>query len=317
MSIAEPRDGTVVIVTYNSADHIVECLDALAGDRARWDVVVVDNGSVDDTPRIVAERFPWVCLERPMGNLGFAGGCNLGATHATGEYLIFLNPDVVVAPGALDALVSGARANGAAAAGARLVDDSGEYQHGFAVRRFPGFAYLALDLCLLNRVWRRNPVAERVACSGFDPDRSQAVEQPAGASLLVRREVFERLGGFDEQFHPLWFEDVDLCRRIRGSGHAIWYIAEARMRHAGGHSVESLDAAAAKAYWYANLMRYARKHLGPLSSAALRAFVVVGAAQRALLTYAGDGRGRHSAGAQLRVAGRALAHGDVKRWYAL
>lgn len=316
MSSTPPARGAIVIVSYNSAAHLAPCLESLEPSRGEWEVVVVDNGSRDASRALVRDRFPWVRLVEPAENLGFAGGCNRGAraAGAAGEYLLFLNPDTVVFPGALDALVRTAEAHGAAAVGGNLVNEDGSFQAGFAARRYPSWTFLAFDLLLVNRIFPRNPAARRADWRDFVPDRDREIEQPAGACFLVRRDTFERVGGFDERFHPLWFEDVDLAQRIRAAGGTLWFSAGARVQHATGHSIASLSATAVKGYWYANLIRYARKHYSPRQAAALRGLVGVGSAARALLSLFQRG-GAGAALGQLRVAWAALRSGDVRSWY--
>ena len=93
----------------------------------------------------------------------------------------------------------------------------------------------------------------------------RVVEQPAGAFLMVRRQVWEELGGFDESFFPLWFEDVDFCRRIRDRGWSLYYVPEAVAKHTGGHSILSLTLEMRRIYWYRSLLRYSAKHFHPLA----------------------------------------------------
>jgi len=312
--VTDAGAGAVVLVTYNSARHIGVALQALGAYAPTSRAIVVDNGSADGTLDVVRGSHPEACVVVPGRNLGFAGGCNAGArAMPDADWYLFLNPDVVVGPGSVDAMLRTLRERGAGATGARLHDEAGAYQHGFAVRAFPSAAYLALDLLLLNRLWPGNPVLRAVRNDRFDPERTQPVEQPAGAALMVDGPLFRALGGFDERFHPLWFEDVDLCRRIRSAGREIWFVADARMAHVGGHSVASLDAASAKAYWYANLMRYARKHFSPATAAMLRVCTVIGALLRGALALASEGVG--GAARQLVVAWRAATRGDVALWY--
>jgi GT2 family glycosyltransferase len=89
------------------------------------------------------------------------------------------------------------------------------------------------------------------------------VEQPAGAFLMTRRDLWESLGGFDEGFHPVWFEDVDFCRRAADAGYRIEYIPQVRAEHVGGHSIRKLPAASMEVYWYDSLLRYGAKHFRP------------------------------------------------------
>ena len=297
-----------MIVAYNSDHHISSCLDSLRASAPGWEVVVVDNGSVDGTAQRVAGGYPEVTLVEPGRNLGFAGGCNAGAARCGPvDYLLFLNPDVRVQPGALDRLVALVEMRGAAAAGPRMVSGDGRFQIGFAVRRFPTWWFLALDLCLVNRVWPRNPLAVRVKQSDLDYTVDQPVLQIAGACLLVRRDAYVAVGGFDERFTPLWFEDVDFCWSLNEAGRTVWYCSGAEVIHVGGHSISRLGAFHAKAYWYANMMRFAQKRFGAVRSRALRPLVVLGATLRGVIG---------ASPSQLRVAWRALRSGDVATWYA-
>ena len=98
-------------------------------------------------------------------------------------------------------------------AAGKLVDKTGVAQKGFTIRRFPTPASLIFELFGINRLWPSNPVNRRYRYLDRDLDQPGPVEQPAGAFLMFRRDVWKRLRGFDESFHPVWFEDVDYCRR--------------------------------------------------------------------------------------------------------
>ena len=126
----------------------------------------------------------------------------------------------------------------------------------------------------------RNPVNRRYRCLDLDPNKPAAVEQPAGACLLVRRSSFEDCGGFDEGFYPLWFEDVDLCRRLRQQGGTILYWPQVRVRHQGGHSQENLSFSEKQIYWYRNMLYYVRKHCSWGTGLGIRAALVCGVGLR-------------------------------------
>ena len=113
------------------------------------------------------------------------------------------------------------------------------------------------------------------------------MEQPAGACLLVKRSVWEAVGGFDEGFYPLWFEDVDFCLRLHARGWRIVYEPRARFRHAGGHSLTALGASEQQLYWYWNLLRYFRKHHSRLGVGMLRGGIFLGMLLRILATTLG------------------------------
>src|SRR5262245_46737796 len=206
-------DIGIVIVTYNSVPHIGPCLDAAKVTGA--DIVVVDNASSDDTTNEVTRR--GVRLLANVSNRGFAAAVNQGITALDRKYILLLNPDAVIA-GGLDALRRACELPGAAGAGGLLLGGDGRPQVGFMVRGLPTVPALALEALLLNRVWPNNPINRKYR--GLDADYSalSKVEQPAGAFLMVRRDVWEELRGLDEGFYPLWFEDVDFCRRAVNAG---------------------------------------------------------------------------------------------------
>src|SRR5690606_20317112 len=164
---------------------------------------------------MAARDFPTVTLIASPVNLGFAGGVNAGVHASATPWVLVLNPDVVVDEAAVTRLLDGATSAAAGAsgrvgaAGACLTGADGHPQAGFAVRRFPTLATLAVDLLLVDQLWPRNPVTMRYLAADLDLTIDQDVEQPAAACLLVRREAFDAVGGFDEGFHPAWFEDVD------------------------------------------------------------------------------------------------------------
>ena len=264
---------SIIIVTYNSERWIGRCLESLVGSGA--EIVVVDNGSKDDTAEVV-RRFPTARFLQATRNLGFAGACNFGARQSAGSALLFLNPDTVRQT-PLDRLEEVLRnAPNVAAVAPRLVNAQGKDQTGFNVRRLPTRAALLFEILLLNRVFPGNPVNRRYRCLDFDPEKASEVEQPAGACLLVRRESFERCGGFDEGFFPLWFEDVDLCLRLRQKGGTILYCPQVRFEHAGGHSLEAMSFSEKQVYWYRNLLYYVRKRFGWATGLMIRGALLVG-----------------------------------------
>lgn len=281
-----PPLGSIVIVTFNSAEHIQACLRSLH--EPGWERIVVDNGSRDATVELARSHSgTQVCAS--ADNLGFAGAARQGVRWARGELLLFLNPDVVAEPGALAALRAAVEPNEVGAAGGRLLNPNGTTQAGFVVRRFPTLATALAEILLLNRIFPGNPWNRRYRCLGMDYERAAAVEQPAGACLLVKRQAWEAVDGFDERFFPLWFEDVDLCRRLRARGWKIVYEPRARFRHAGGHSLDAVPERERQVYWYRNLRRYFQKHHGRLAGVVLRMGILAGMLLRVAATLVGVG----------------------------
>lgn len=274
-----------VVVTHNSASVIDNCLHSLENIA---EIVVVDNGSTDDTCRVVANRTGVRLIANPQ-NRGFAAAANQGVKATVSPVVLFLNPDVRLESD-LCALCEELGADGVGAATGRLLDENGRTQVGFNVRAFPSPASLAFEALLVNRIWRGNPVNRRYRGLDLDYDRPQNVEQPAGAFLLVRREVLEQVGLWDERFYPIWFEDVDLCRRIRQAGYSIRYVPACRARHQGGHSVGQISLDQRQLYWYGSLLTYADKYFSPAARVGMRIGVALGALLRMLGAV---GRGEH------------------------
>jgi N-acetylglucosaminyl-diphospho-decaprenol L-rhamnosyltransferase len=267
----------IIIVTYNSAAEIGECLDAALASGG--DIVVVDNASTDGTAGEVVRR--GVRFLANAENRGFAAAVNQGFAVLNNPYVLLLNPDAVVQT-SLEPLRQACDIPGCAGAGGQLVGQNGQPQVGFMVRALPTPATLALEALLLNRIWPANPVNRRYRCRGWDCSLRSRVEQPAGAFFMVRRAVWEELGGFDEDFRPLWFEDVDFCRRIRDRGFSLFYIPEAVAKHTGGHSVPGLPLEMRLIYWYRGLLRYSAKHFHPFAFRAVCLAVVTGSFLRGL-----------------------------------
>ncbi len=256
-------------------------------------VVVIDNASIDSTLDEVRARNA-VRIVANRENRGFAAGVNQGveaekpvqppispkagetgdspgfsaragetgdspgfSSPGFSEYYLLLNPDVYLRTG-IEPLVEATRQNGLAAG--RLTDETGKTQEGFTIRRFPTPLTLWFELLGLNRMWPSNPVNRRYRYLDRDLDSGAVVEQPAGAFLMFRKDVWERLGGFDEGFQPIWFEDVDFCLRAARLGYKPYYEPKVAAEHVGGHSILRIGVGCRQQYWCASLLRYAAKH---------------------------------------------------------
>lgn len=225
----------VAIVTYQSAEQISACLESLKNSTgvAIEMIAVVDNASTDKTAGLIAEDFPAVDLIRSEENLGFGAATNLGSGKGKSEYLLVLNPDVSLAPDALAALVETMRSNPRIGiAGCRLLLPDGSEDHA-ARRSFPTpLSALSHFAGLSKRV--RSPKAMQAYLA---PDSAAGGEVDAvnGALMLIRREWFEQLGGFDESYW-MYMEDLDLCWRFRERGWLTWYQPSVQAVHVKGAS---------------------------------------------------------------------------------
>lgn len=296
----------IIIVTYNSASEIGPCLDAAA--RTGAEIVVIDNASSDGTLAEIERRSVRVIANRQ--NRGFAAAVNQGFAVLKTSYVLLLNADSVLLT-ALEPLRAACDLPRSAGAGGCLLGPDGRPQTGFMARQLPTAATLALEVLLLNRVWPSNPVNRRYRLIGRDHSTQFPVEQPAGAFLMVRREVWQQVGGFDEGFFPLWFEDVDFCCRIRQRGLSLHYVPEAVAKHTGGHSIRPLPVEMRRFYWYRSLLRYSAKHFRPWARRAVCAAVVLGSLPRSIVESALHRSLKPIAayGTVVRLAGRCMFSG--------
>jgi len=273
----QPRvlDLSILIVTWNSERWIDRCVRSIpaACEGLAYEVVVYDNASADATTSHLHDA----TVIRSASNSGFAAGTNRAFQASKGRYAFFLNPDCELAPAALTRLVEFLDRNAnAAAAAPLLIDESGDSQREFQLRRLPTLASLVAEVLLIDKIFPGNATTARHRYRDLDLDEPQRVEQPAAAAFLLRREVINEIGPLDEQFSPAWFEDVDYCRRLAEKGKEVWVVPAAQARHFGGASLEHITFGLFTDIWYLNMWRYARKWLRPSQAEALRWVIIAG-----------------------------------------
>jgi len=257
---------SVCIVNWNTRDCLHECLTALgqcppAG--AEMEVIVVDNASADGSAAMVASEFSPVSLIGNSDNKGYAEGNNQALERATGDFLLLLNPDVVVHPGSLTrALAFMAEHPDAGALGCRLVGADGETQR--SVRGFPDPGPVLWDAAGLSRLFPRSRLFGAYRMTFFDYDRVSEVDQPMGSFLLLTRAALDKVGLMDPQF-PIFFNEVDWCWRAkRAGGFRIYYTPDAVVTHYGGSSTRQVKAAMIRES-HRSLLRFYDKHYARLT----------------------------------------------------
>jgi len=260
------------------------CVRSLLAHAADCDIIVVDNNSTDASLDGVEVFKPALRIVKNDRNVGFAAANNVGWRVSTSGDVLFLNPDTECLEGSIQSLEATMDSNPTAmAVGGALVSLDGIVQKGFNVRGFPSLGSVAADMFLLDEAWPKNPWTSRYRLSNFDHLSLCQVDQPAAACLMVRRETLRQTAGFDDRFFPAWFEDVDLCRRIRNMGGTILYQPAAKFLHHGGSSLERLPREAFLEYYCTNLLRYFKKHHGLREAQKVRTLVVAGMRLRAAL----------------------------------
>jgi N-acetylglucosaminyl-diphospho-decaprenol L-rhamnosyltransferase len=292
-----------VIVTADSREMVLECLNHLESPLLD-DVVVVDNGSTDGTAAAVAQRHPDTRVIRLEQSRGLAEPYNMGARTGSAGLVLFLNDDVLADEGAIEKLEAALRSRpSSVAAAGRMVDpSSGKTQVEYQPRRFPTVMRFLAAFVGMERIWRTNPWSGSHRRHPLADDQVVTVEQPPGACLLVRRRVFEQVGGWDEQFE-FWFEDVDLARRLREHGDVL-YVPMASFRHVGGHSTRRLSQAEIVRRSYRGALRYADKHFNRPQQVATGVLFALASGTRGLLLRRSN---RELASVYRRVAAEALA----------
>lgn len=287
---APPMLTDVVIVNWNSKELLRRCLRSLAaldpGERQGIGrVVVVDNASTDgsaDVPDLAAQ-LPLEVMSN-SSNMGFAAACNRGAAAGCGGAILFLNPDVVVAAGAI-ARPAGHLAAGEAAqigiVGIKLCDADGTPQR--CTVRFPTPLRLCAQSIGLDRLLPGLGVG--VFDSGWDHATTRDVDQVMGAFLVIRRSLFQSLGGFDERFF-VYYDDVDLCYRARLAGWRSVHLAEAHAEHDGQGTTRQVKDVRLF-YILRSRLLYARKHFSkPGQTAVALATLALEPVSRAALLLA-------------------------------
>lgn len=229
---------TIVVVSFNTREMTLACLRSIFAQTARtpFDVIVVDNQSLDCSADAIEEEFGGrVTLIRSTVNLGFAGANNLAARRAKGDFLLLLNPDTVVLDRAIDRLLAFAEEHPAAGIwGGRTVFADGSLNPSSCWRR-PTLWSLLCQASGLSSLFRRSSVFNPEAMGGWKRDTVREVDIVTGCFLLIRRSLWERLGGFDPAFF-MYGEEADLCLRARALGIRPIVTPEATIVHHGGAS---------------------------------------------------------------------------------
>lgn len=265
-------DLSVIIVSWNVCDYLRDCLTSLraSSPRSRIEAIVVDSASTDSTPAMVRSEFPDVHLIEPGSNVGFSRGNNLGMLASAGRYLFLLNPDTKVLEHTVDSMVAYLDKHPEIGVlGPQLLEPYGTVQP--SRRRFP-----TLWTGIFESTWLQSMAPQRVLADyymrDFRDDEIVQADWLYGAAFVVRREVFEQLGGFDEGFF-MYSEELDWHKRIKEAGWQVVYYPAAQVIHYGGKSSDKA-VASRHIYFQTSKVRYFRKHHGPLAGQFMRLFLL-------------------------------------------
>lgn len=255
-------DLSICIIAWNVREVLRDCLSSIrqTAPELDYEILVVDNSSRDGTGEMVEAEFPEAILIRDTTNRGFAAGCNRAIRAGRGRYLLLLNPDTLVTAGALEEMVRFLdRRPEAGGAGPKLLNPDGSRQP--SVRGFPTFASAFGRFTILGKLGFFRRAGSDYLQAGFDGGRPAVVDQPMGAALFLRREALDEVGLLDEGFF-LYFEEVDLCRRLTRAGRPLWYNPAAEIVHRGGESTGQ-EEGRALLHFFQSQFRYFEKVYPP------------------------------------------------------
>lgn len=268
---------SVCIVNWNTEELLRACLRSLTEIQKKTgfslEIIVVDNASADDSAPMVAREFPHVLLIENTENMGYARGNNQALDHSTGDYILFLNPDTEIPSNIFEPLVKKIESDPAlGVVTCQLRNFDGSIQHfcsGLPTLYDEIFLQTGLDL-----EYPDNPRAGHRTMSYFDHNCEWYVEQPPGTFLFVRRSVVNTVGGLDEQF-PIFFNDVDWCKRVHDAGWKILFTPEVFIYHHKSASIKkNLEKHITDAFFMRRL--YYQKHFHSVWTALLSFFAPFG-----------------------------------------
>ena len=263
-----------IVVTHNSERHLTDLLDSLpaAFDAVPWTTIVVDNGSADGTLALARARDD--CLVVASSNTGYAAGLNEGVRHAGhADYILALNPDATLHPGAVGAMIDETTRAGVGVVAPLVVEADGELSH--SLRREPTLARVG------GLSFTRRPRFSEIVYEDSAYGRAHPVDWAMGAVILVTRECWDELNGFDESFF-LYSEETDFCLRARDNGWLTYYTPNARAMHIGGGSGESATTHTMK---MVNRLRIFRRRHGVIKSSLYYALMVITEVRRGILGH--------------------------------
>lgn len=263
----------IVIVSYNCRESLRACLARVRDGR----VIVVDNASTDDTAAMVRAEFPEVALIENSQNRGFAAACNQGIVTSEQPFVLLLNPDTLITDNAVRQLLAAMEKRpDVGACGPRILNADGSPQ--VSIRKFPALGALVCDELGLSVALPRLFTGYRL--SAWPLERTGEVDQLGGSCLMLRRSALDAVGLLDERFF-VYFEEVDLCRRLWNVDWRVLYLYEATIIHVGGQSSKTNRSSSLR-YRYRSLFSFYRKYHSRWQLFLLKLAVQCGAALRAL-----------------------------------
>jgi hypothetical protein len=253
---------SICIVSYQACGYLRQCLDSIESNppKADYEVIVVDNASTDGTVEMLGAEFPSVHVIRNPANAGFTLPMNQALRQASGAFLLLLNPDTLVHPGAFDHLLIFMDAHPEAGiCGPKVLNTDGTLQK--PCRRGESTPWAVITYFLgLPTIFPKSKFFGGYLLNYLDEDKVHTVAGVAGSCMLVRRAVVDQIGYLDERFFA-WQEDADYCFRARQSGWKVYYVPSAQITHYGGEGGSRVQPYRSIYEWHRSYYLYYRKNL--------------------------------------------------------
>jgi len=278
-------DLSIIIVNYNVKEFLQNLIHSIekASLNLTKEIIIVDNASDDGSVEFIREKFPQAKLIANQKNLGFGKANNIGLKQASGKYILLINPDTLVAEDTFEKMIKFFESNPEAGlAGCKILNPDGSLQ--LACRRsFPGPWTSFTKVTGLSSLFPNNKVFARYNLTYLDENKTYEVDAISGSFMMMLKEVYAKVGGFDEQFF-MYGEDLDLCYRIQKSGFKVYYVHSTQIIHYKGESTKRSSLDETKVF-YSAMHLFVKKHL---SSSLLIGFILRSAiAVRSVFAFLG------------------------------
>lgn len=242
---------------------VASCLREIERTRLEAEIIVIDNGSANGAPQRVAQLSPMIQVLRNEENLGFSTANNAAIRMSRGHYVLILNDDTELHAEALSLMMKALDSiPQLAAVGPKLLNPDGSLQRGVTPKRFPHLIGVAFELLKLDRILERIPLTRDLLTLRQDIKHTGEAEHISGACILIRRSALDAAGLFDEGFY-FYYEDADLCFRLKTTGWKLLYLAEAQATHHKSASFEKIVRSERNVIFHKSLIHYFKKHATP------------------------------------------------------
>jgi N-acetylglucosaminyl-diphospho-decaprenol L-rhamnosyltransferase len=263
---------SIIIVHYKVKEALFNCLESIYSSTTKvsYEVIVVDNDEEKVIEKELKKKFPKIVYIKSKSNVGFGAGNNLGVQQAKGEYLFFLNPDTEIEKGSLTHLVNFMQADEQVGIVAPLLLDKHNYPYPLQGTSELSPLSAIFGLSFLNTLFPKNPISKKYWLHGWNKKETKEVDVVPGTAFVIRKKAFVDAGGFDEKFF-LFFEENDLCKRIKQLGHSVYINPEARVMHSWGESTKQRNDS--EVFFAQSRFYYMKKHYGLISAILVTAFL--------------------------------------------